>query len=109
MFVRNLSFVVGGLALFVTLAFTTEYGALAFLAPGFGIEAVLFPVTPGTYVSQGATPAEAMMELAILKASDRYVHSLWCAVAFWLTAAILLLAVLHRTNRCAPNTSGADA
>jgi len=73
---------------------------MVFLSPGIAISSVLFPNTSGTYVSQGAaSPAQAMMELAILEASERYVQSLWCAVAFWVALALVLAVVGHRIHR----------
>jgi hypothetical protein len=58
------------------------------------------PPASSTHVSQGAaSPAQAMMELAILKASERYAQSLWCAVAFWVALAFVLAVVGHRIHR----------
>jgi hypothetical protein len=90
----------------VATALFTSVGAVAFLFPGMAISSVLFPSSPGTYVSQdAANSAEAMMQLAVLKAAERYTHSLWCAVAFWIVVALLLAAIGYHMHRRAPNKS----
>jgi hypothetical protein len=106
MSLRYLSFAIGGIAVWAATAYVTRIGAFAFISPGLAISSVLFPDAPGTYVSPGAAgPAQAMMDLAVLKASERYIHSLWCAVAFWIAFALLLAVVGHHIHRRATDNS----
>src|SRR5689334_2608356 len=97
---RYLFFLLGGIAVIVVAAISTEVGAAAFLSPGIAISDVLFPGTPGTHVSNGAvSPGQAMMEVAIRQASESYTRSLWCAIAFWIALALLAAIVGHRIHR----------
>jgi hypothetical protein len=100
MSVRYLFLLLGGTALLVVAALSTDVGAAAFLSPGIVISGVLFPDTPGSHVSLGAaSPGQAIMEVAVRQASDSYIHSLWCAITFWIALALVLAIVGHRIHR----------
>jgi len=102
---RYLSSLLGGIACLVLAALSTDVGAAAFLSPGIAISELLFPITPGSHISLGAaSPGQAIMEVAVRQASDSYIHSLWCAVAFWIALALVLAVVGHRIHRRKPES-----
>jgi hypothetical protein len=103
---RYLSFLLGSIALLVVAALSTDVGAAAFLSPGIAVSEALFPNTPGSHVSLGAaSPGQAIMEVAVHQASDSYIHSLWCAIAFWIALVLVLAVVGHRIQRRSPERS----
>ena len=102
---RYLSFLLGGIACLVVAALSTDVGAATFLSPGIVISGVLFPDNPGSHVPlAAASPEQAIMEVAVRQASDSYIHSLWCAIAFWIALVLVLAVVGHRIHRRKPES-----
>jgi hypothetical protein len=94
---RILIIAVAVILIWAVVAFTTGFGAVAFLSPGELIADVIFPPAASTYIAhEAASPAQAVTEAAVKIGFQSFAHALWCAIGFWLVVPVALGALAHR-------------